>query len=82
MEESGSTETSVFQTKYNEFVDDMLGALPEYTSQIQAAKLLDNKSRLSRFQEEVKIVNTFIGTFSLTNFKKSAYVRRFWDIIC
>jgi hypothetical protein len=54
-----ATETSVFQTKYNEFVEDLLGALPEYTQQIQAAKVLDEPTRLNRFQEEVKINNTF-----------------------
>ncbi len=58
MEESTATETSVFQTKYNEFVDDLLGALPEYTVQIQVAKALDDKARLTRFQEEVKVGNT------------------------
>ena len=58
MEESAATETSVFQTKYNEFVDDLLGALPEYTVQIHSAKALDDKTRLTRFQEEVKVGNT------------------------
>ncbi len=57
MEET--TEVSVFQTKYNEFVEDLLGALPEYTVQIEAAKALDDKSRLVKFQEEVKVGNTF-----------------------
>lgn len=58
MEDTTSMDKSVFQTKYNEFADDLLGALPEYTSQIQAAKILDDKSRLTRFQEEVKVGNT------------------------
>ena len=58
MEESTTTETSVFQTKYNEFVEDLLGALPEYALQIQAARTLDDKTKLSRFQEEVKVGNT------------------------
>jgi hypothetical protein len=48
-----AAEASVFSTKYNEFVEDLLGTLPEYTSQIQAAKALDDKTRLNRFQEEV-----------------------------
>lgn len=59
MEESTATEISVFQTKYNEFVEDLLGALPEYTVQIQAAKVLDEKARLQRFQNEVKSGNSF-----------------------
>lgn len=58
MAESSTQEVSVFQTKYNDFVDDLLGALPEYTSQINVAKALDDAARLSRFQEEVKVVNT------------------------
>ena len=52
---------SVFQKKYDEFVDDLLGALPEYTKEIQAAKDLDSKERLTRFQAEVKISNTMSG---------------------
>ena len=56
-----TTEASVFSTKYTEFAEDLLGTLPEYTSQIQLAKALDDKTRLSRFQEEVKVGNTFSG---------------------
>ena len=54
--------TSVFEGKYNEFVEDVLGALPEYTAVIQAAKELDHKTRLARFQEEVKVTNTLAGS--------------------
>jgi hypothetical protein len=54
--------TSVFEVKYNEFVEDVLGALPEYTAAIQAAKALDHKTRLARFQEEVKVTNTLAGS--------------------
>jgi len=61
MEEPTATETSVFQTKYNEFVEDLLGALPEYALQIQASRSLDDKTKLNRFQEEVKVGNT-LGT--------------------
>lgn len=61
MEETSGPDISVFQTKYNEFVEDLLGALPEYTSQIQAARELDMITRLNRFQEEVKVGNTFGG---------------------
>ena len=59
MANSEGTERSAFSTKYSEFVEDLLGTLPEYTVQIQAAKALDDKTRLSRFQEEVKAENTF-----------------------
>lgn len=53
-----SKDLSLFQTKYNEFVDDLLGALPEYASKLEVAKGLDEKTRLRRFQEEVKIDNS------------------------
>ena len=61
MAAASSEEPSVFQSKYNEFVDDVLGALPEYTAQIQAAAALDPSSRLNRFQQEVKVANTLGG---------------------
>ena len=51
---------SIFQQKYNEFVEDLLGALPEYTAQINLSKSLNAESRLTRFQKEVKCtVNMF-----------------------
>lgn len=74
MEESTATEASVFQTKYNEFVEDLLGALPEYTAQIQAAKSLDNKARLTRFQEEVKVGNTLGSSEEADNAKNPGRV--------
>jgi hypothetical protein len=61
MAESTSTEQSAFQSKYKEFVDDLLGALPEYTAQIQVAYGLDPATKMNRFQAEVKVVNTFGG---------------------
>ena len=66
MEESTATETSVFQTKYSEFVEDLMGALPEYATQIQVAKSLSDTVRLSRFQEEVKVGNTLGGDEDVT----------------
>ena len=48
----------MFQKKYNEFAEDLLGALPEYTSAIQTAKALGEAERLTRFQAEVKVGNT------------------------
>jgi hypothetical protein len=41
---------SLFQQKYNEFVTDLLGALPEYTNEIQAAASLDEATRVEQFQ--------------------------------
>jgi hypothetical protein len=70
MEQSGTPEISVFQTKYNEFIDDLLGAIPEYTTQIQTAKALDDKTRLSKFQEQVKVGNT-LGSGDATEFSKN-----------
>lgn len=58
---SDSKDGSVFQKKYDEFVEDLLGALPEYTTEIHAAKSLDAQTRLTRFQAEVKISNTMSG---------------------
>lgn len=46
---------SVFQSKYNEFVDDLIGAIPEYTAQLTTAKGLDPAVRLARFKECVKV---------------------------
>jgi hypothetical protein len=67
-------ETSVFQTKYDEFVDDLMGALPEYTIQIQAAKLLNEKQRINRFQEEVKVSNAFNSDVEDENNKNPGFV--------
>ena len=51
--ETESQNISTFQTKYDEFIDDLLGTLPEYTSELTAAKALDDVARLSQFQESV-----------------------------
>lgn len=50
MSDSGST----FQKKYAEFVEDLRGALPEYSVQLDMAIALEDAIKLSRFQEEVK----------------------------
>ena len=39
-EAKATEEKSVFSTKYSEFAEDLLGTLPEYTSQIKLAKIL------------------------------------------
>jgi len=46
---------SIFQTKYVEFIEDLLLAVPEYTDAILAAKALDPEVRLNRFHEEVRV---------------------------
>lgn len=45
----------MFQVKYVEFIEDALGALPEYHDQLLAAKALEESVRLRRFQEEVQV---------------------------
>lgn len=52
---------SVFQKKYDEFVEDLLGALPEYRAKILLAQSIPAKLRLDRFQAEVKFKNTMAG---------------------
>jgi hypothetical protein len=52
---------SVFQKKYDEFVEDLLGALPEYKRQILLAQSIPAKLRIDRFQAEVKFKNTMGG---------------------
>jgi hypothetical protein len=53
--------SSVFQKKYDEFAEDLLGALPEYKRQILLAQSIPAKLRLNRFQAEVKFKNTMAG---------------------
>lgn len=63
MEESktNNVEESVFQAKYDEFIDDLLGALPEYAESINSAKNLSHAERLNRFQSDVKLGNMTDG---------------------
>ena len=49
----------MFQQKYNEFVEDLRGALPEYDDALSAALVLSAEDRLTRFQQEVKTANMF-----------------------
>jgi len=53
---------SVFQQKYKDFVDDLLGALPEYTADLQAALSLEDGVKLQRFQQEVNVQHTLRGS--------------------
>jgi len=65
-------EESVFQKKYNEFVEDLLGALPEYHDQITVASKLDDATRLSRYQQEVNVQHTLRGNSE--EFNKNPHV--------
>jgi len=65
-------EESVFQKKYNEFVEDLLGALPEYHDQITVASRLDDATRLSRYQQEVNVQHTLRGNSE--EFNKNPHV--------
>lgn len=56
-----SDSESVFQKKYDEFVEDLMGALPEYATQIAKAQAIVPKERINRFQAEVKFNNTMSG---------------------
>lgn len=49
----------MFQQKYNEFVEDLRGTLPEYEDALSAALVLSAEDRLTRFQQEVKTANMF-----------------------
>ena len=56
---AASPDVSMFQQKYNEFVEDLRGALPEYEDALSAALVLSPEDRLTRFQQEVKTANMF-----------------------
>lgn len=47
-----------FDSKYNEFCDDLLGACPEYSSQITTAKGLSSVERKERYKNEILQKNT------------------------
>jgi len=51
---------SLFQIKYVEFVEDALGAFPEYQRELAEAKALPEKVRLERFRKEVHQVEPFV----------------------
>lgn len=53
MSASKQTEESIFQSKYDEFCDDLAACLPEFEAQIAAAKALTAEQRLARFSAEV-----------------------------
>lgn len=61
----------MFQTKYMEFIEDALGALPEYRAELVLAKGLDEKVRLARFQTEVQMVDPFSTDAGLNGDEKS-----------
>lgn len=63
-------EVSAFQTKYDEFADELLGVLPEYEAQIREALAIDEAARLTRFQAEVKVANNF-ATEESTDYSKN-----------
>ena len=52
---------SVFQKKYDEFAEDLMGALPEYATHVAKAQAILKKERIDRFQAEVKFNQTMSG---------------------
>ena len=64
-----ANDVSVFQTKYDEFIEDLLATFPEYTAEVTSAKALSPCDRLGRFQKEVTALNpteNSIGTLDYT----------------
>jgi hypothetical protein len=70
MADTDTTNDSVFQVKYIEFLEDLLGALPEYTTSIEHANSLSESERLKQFQEQVKVGNT-LGGGNIDEFNKN-----------
>jgi hypothetical protein len=59
-EATSSTETtSLFTKKYDEFVDDLLAALPECKTELLAARTLSDSDKRARFHAEVSAVGEF-----------------------
>jgi hypothetical protein len=50
---STTDKKDVFDTKYNEFCDDLVGTCPEFTTQINAAKALSVTERKEQFRRDV-----------------------------
>lgn len=59
MSSENTKELSTFQTKYNEFLDDLYETLPEYEVQYKKSRSLDESTRLQRFMNEVNKVHSF-----------------------
>jgi hypothetical protein len=62
MSAAAATETtepssSVFQTKYEEFAEELLSTFPEFEPQIRAAIAIPEEERIRRFQAEVKVAH-------------------------
>lgn len=51
-----STETHLFAKKYDEFAEDLLQALPECKTEIEAALALESTIKRSRFHQEVSAI--------------------------
>lgn len=55
-------ESSVFQTKYEEYAKELLEVFPEFAAQVQAGLALSPSDRLARFQAEIKAVGSTDAT--------------------
>lgn len=52
------TESSVFQSKYEEYAKELCEVFPEFTARVQVGLALSPSDRLSRFQAEIKAVGS------------------------
>lgn len=59
---AAEAQESIFQTKYDEFADELLAVFPELTGKIREAVALDEATRLARWQTEVKVTGEAAGT--------------------
>lgn len=61
MAASTASTSDIFQTKYDEYAEELLATFPELETQIRSAIALDEKERLLRWQAEVR------ATYAATN---------------
>jgi hypothetical protein len=74
MANENTKEVSIFQSKYNEFVDELEQTFPEYSSQCKKSKSLDESTRLQRFMTEVNSVHSFQSNSDVNTSKNPGIV--------
>ena len=73
-ESVSSDENSFFQSKYEEFLNDLEETLPEYKLQYELSRKLDKNVRLQRFMSEVNIIHSFQSTSDVDTNKNPGIV--------